>query len=146
IEDSDHDGLAFWYSAQVEGETSGQMRLRKVGGSYIEFFPGDFGRYHRYDFTVGFTLDVAEVQNEPSIAIFPNPGSGQTTVELSGQVNGRANLQLLDLTGRSLHQEQMNASANFAESFIDISPFPSGTYLIQIETAQGKYTQKYIRQ
>jgi hypothetical protein len=122
------------------------MRLRKVGGSYIEFFPGDFGRYHRYDFTVGFTLDVPELQNEPSIAIFPNPGAGLTTVELNGQINGQARLQLVDLTGRILYQENMKATADFAESFINMSGYPSGTYLFQIDTPQGTYTQKYIRQ
>lgn len=146
IEDTDHDGLAFWYSAQVEGETSGQMRLRKVGGSYIEFFPGDFGHYHRYDFTVGFTLDVPEVQFEPSISIFPNPGAGLTTVELNGQINGQAKLQLVDLMGRILYQEDMKATADFAESFVNMSAYPSGTYLFQIDTPQGTYTQKYIRQ
>ncbi len=146
IEDTDHDGLAFWYSAQVEGETSGQMRLRKVGGSYIEFFPGDFGHYHRYDFTVGFTLDVPEYAQVPEISVYPNPGAGFTTIELSGQINGRARLQLLDLTGRTLHQEDMKATADFAESFIDMSKYPSGTYLIQIETQSGTYTEKYIRQ
>lgn len=146
IEDTDHDGLAFWYSAQVEGETSGQMRLRKVGGSYIEFFPGDFGRFHRYDFTVGFTLDVPELDENTKMSIFPNPGSGQTTIELSGLVNGQARLSILDLTGRNLHSEQMKASAHFAESFVDMSAYPSGTYLIQIQTKQGTYTQKYIKQ
>lgn len=146
IEDTDHDGLAFWYSAQVEGETSGQMRLRKVGGSFIEFFPGDFGRYHRYDFTVGFTLDLPQQFLEPQISIYPNPGAGLTTVELSGSINGRATLQLLDLTGRSLYREDMHATAQFAESFIDMSSYPCGTYLFQIETAGGTYIQKYIRQ
>jgi hypothetical protein len=146
IQDTDHDGLAFWYSAQVEGETSGQMRLRKVGGTYIEFFPGDFGHYHRYDFTVGFTLDVPEYAQIPEISIYPNPGAGLTTVELNGQINGQARLQLLDLTGRTLYQEDMKSTADFAESFIDMSRYPTGTYLIQIETQSGTYAQKYIRQ
>ena len=146
IEDTDHDGLAFWYSAQVEGETSGQMRLRKVGGSYIEFFPGDFGHYHRYDFTVGFTLDIPEHDMASEISIYPNPGAGLTTVELSGPINGSASLKLLDLTGRILYREDMNATAHFAESFIDMRSYPSGTYLFQIETGSGTYSQKYIRQ
>ncbi|MEY4991477.1 MAG: hypothetical protein RI948_343, partial [Bacteroidota bacterium] len=146
IEDTDHDGLAFWYSSQVEGETSGQMRLRQVGGSYIEFFPGDFGRYHRYDFTVGFTLDVPENVQAPKIAVYPNPGAGLTTIELSGQLNGAASLQILDLTGRPLYQEQMHATSDFAESFIDMSKYPCGTYLIEIQTPSGTYAQKFIRQ
>lgn len=146
IEDTDHDGLAFWYSAQVEGETSGQMRLRQVGGSYIEFFPGDFGHYHRYDFTVGFTLDIPEHDMASEISIYPNPGAGLTTVELSGPINGSATLKLLDLTGRILYHEDMQATTHFAESFIDMRSYPSGTYLFQIETGNGTYSQKYIRQ
>ena len=145
IEDTDHDGLAFWYSAQVEGETSGQMRLRQVGGSYIEFFPGDFGRYHRYDFTVGFTLDVPEVALENEISIYPNPGVGLTTIELKGAVNGKAHLQIMDLTGRVLHAEQMHATNDFAESFVDISAFASGTYLVSIEANSQTHTSTLLR-
>jgi hypothetical protein len=146
IEDTDHDGLAFWYSAQVEGETSGQMRLRKVGGSYLEFFPGDFGHYHRYDFTVGFTLDVPEVTQQQKISVFPNPGAGMVTIEMKGAIQGAAHLHIRDLTGRELYREKMNATADFAESFIDFSAYPAGTYLIEIETANGTYAQKFIRQ
>ncbi len=40
----------------------------------------------------------------------------------------------------------MKSTADFAESFIDMSKYPSGTYLIQIETQSGTYAQKYIRQ
>jgi TonB-dependent SusC/RagA subfamily outer membrane receptor len=146
IEDTDHDGLAFWYSAQVEGETSGQMRLRKVGGSYLEFFPGDFGHYHRYDFTVGFTLDVPEVTQQQKISVFPNPGAGMVTIEMKGAIQGAAQLHIRDLTGRELYREKMNATADFAESSIDFSAYPAGTYLIEIETANGTYAQKFIRQ
>ena len=145
IEDTDHDGLAFWYSAQVEGETSGQMRLRKVGGSYIEFFPGDFGRYHRYDFTVGFTLDVAEMDLAHQIAIYPNPASATTTIEVSGEINGAAELHILDLSGRLLYQEQMAATASFAESFVDMSAFAPGTYIVAIKTAGRTYTSTLMR-
>jgi hypothetical protein len=146
IEDTDHDGLAFWYSSQVEGETSGQMRLRQVGGSYIEFFPGDFGHYHRYDFTVGFTLDVPEVPLQQEIAVFPNPGAGMVTIEMEGAIHGAAQLHIRDLMGRELYREKMNATANFAESFVDFSGYPAGTYLIEIQTAGGTYAQKFIRQ
>ena len=146
IEDTDHDGLAFWYSAQVEGETSGQMRLRKVGGSYIEFFPGDFGRYHRYDFTVGFTLDVDEQELSHQIAIYPNPTTSITTIEVEGEVNGQATLRITDLSGRVLHESYMNAGTNFAESFIDVSHYLSGTYLVEIQTNSRRYLQKLIKQ
>lgn len=146
IEDSDDDGLSFWYSAQVEGETAGTMRLRKVGGTYIEFFPGDFGSYHRYDFSVGFELGIDEVNLEHKIAIFPNPTNGMTTIEVNGAVNEQASIEIYDLMGRKIHLEEMNASQYFAESFIDFSTFTFGTYFVKIITNQRVYTKELIKQ
>jgi hypothetical protein len=146
IEDSDDDGLGFWYSSQVEGETTGQMRLRQVGGSYIEFFPADFGSYHRYDFSVGFTLDVKEEDLAHEIAIYPNPTNRMTTVEVSGSVYNDASIELYDLSGRKLMQEKMNATQFFAESFLDLSSMNAGTYLVRIITNQRVYTKELIKQ
>ena len=121
------------------------MRLRLVGGSYIEFFPGDFGNYHRYNFSVGFTMDVPENELKHEIAIFPNPSSGLTTVEVSGDVNNDASLEILDLTGRIVYREKMNATKYFAESFIDVSPFLTGSYLIRITTGKSVYTKSFSK-
>lgn len=145
IEDTDSDGLSFWYSSQVEGETAGTMRLRQVGGTYIEFFPGDFGNYHRYDFSVGFTMNVNENELDHEIAIFPNPSNGLTTFEVSGAVNNDASLEILDLTGRLIHSENMNATVNFAESFVDVSDFNTGSYLVKIKTNQRVYTKTLVK-
>jgi len=145
IEDSDNDGLSFWYSSQVEGETAGSMRLRLVGGSYIEFFPGDFGNYHRYDFSVGFTMDVTENQLKHEIAVFPNPSNGITTIEVNGAVNNDAKLEIVDLMGRFVYGEKMNASANFAESFVDVSDYKTGTYLIRITTGDSVYAKTLVK-
>ena len=146
IEDTDSDGLSFWYSSQVEGETAGTMRLRQVGGGYIEFFPGDFGSYHRYDFSVGFTVDLPENEMKHEIAVFPNPSNGLTTIEVSGVVNNDASLEILDLTGRLIYSEKMNATANFAESFVDVSTYKSGTYLVKIITNDRVYTKSLVKQ
>ncbi|MFM6933849.1 MAG: T9SS type A sorting domain-containing protein [Flavobacteriales bacterium] len=146
IEDSDSDGLGFWYSSQVEGETTGQMRLRKVGGSYIEFFPADFGNYHRYDFSVGFTLGIKEADLTHEIAVYPNPTNGLTTVEVNGSVHHDATVELYDLSGRKLLSEKMNADEYFAESFLDLSPMKPGTYLVRITTNQRVYTKELIKQ
>ena len=146
IEDSDHDGLSFWYSSQVEGETNGQMRLRYVGGSYIEIFPGDFGRYHRYDFSVGFGVGLDEAKLDHEIAVFPNPTSGETTFELSGYVGSQATLEIYDVMGRKWLGERMQSSSHFAESHVSLGHLPSGTYMARIVTGEQVYTKKFIKQ
>lgn len=146
LEDSDHDGISFWYSSQVEGETAGQFRIRQVGGSYLEFFPGDFGRYHRYNFSVGFSVGTEEKELDHEIAIIPNPNNGGATIEISGFVKEKAQLEILDLTGRMVFSEQMNATNDFAESHINLSYIPAGNYIVKITTGDRVYTKKMIKQ
>ncbi len=146
IEDTDDDGLSFWYSAQVEGETAGSMRLRLVGGSYIEYFPTDFGSYHRYDFSVGFTLDTEEKILDHEVMIFPNPTTGQCTIEVSGFVDNHADLVIYDIMGRQVHSEKMNATGTFADAHLDLSHLPKGQYILKIVTNEQVYTKNMIKQ
>jgi len=146
IEDTDHDGLSFWYSSQVEGETAGQMRIRYVGGSYIEMFPGDFGHYHRYDFSVGFGVGLTEQKLDHQIAVFPNPTKGETTIELSGFVNGKASLEIYDLMGRKMLTSPMNSSQNFADCHLNLSDFPNGNYILRVVTNDQVYTKSMVKQ
>ena len=146
LEDTDHDGIGFWYSSQVEGETTGQFRLRLVGGSYIEFFPADFGHYHRFNFSVGFALGTDELELDHEVNIFPNPTNGITTIEISGAVNNEANLFIYDMMGRQVHTEKMNATGTFADAFPDLSNLTNGSYIVKIVTKEQVYTKELIKQ
>lgn len=146
LEDSDNDGIGFWYSAQVEGETTGTFRLRLVGGTWIEFFPSDFGNFHRYNFSVGFTVNTEEQELDHEIVIFPNPNSGAFDIELSGYVGNEAELQIYDLMGREILREKMNAQSNFASSKVELLDTPAGHYIVKIVTATGVYTEEFVIQ
>ena len=146
LEDTDHDGTGFWYSSQVEGETSGQFRVRLVGGSYVEIFPGDFGHYHQYNFSVGFGVGLDENELDHEIVVFPNPTSGQVTIEISGYISGSADMQIYDLMGRNVYSEKMMATDNFAEAHPDLSFLPSGQYIIKVTSQDSVYTQEFIKQ
>ena len=146
LEDSDSDGIGFWYSSQVEGETSGQFRMRRVGGSYIEFFPNDFGNYHRFNFSVGFGLGTDELELAHEVRVFPNPTNGLCMIELDGAVNNEASLVIYDLMGRPIHSEKMNATATFADAYVDLSHLPTGKYIVKIVTKDQVYTKDLIKQ
>lgn len=146
LEDLDNDGIGFWYSAQVEGETTGTFRLRLVGGTWIEFFPADFGNFHRYNFSVGFTVNTEEQELDHEIVIFPNPNGGAFDIELSGYVGNDAELQIFDLMGREILREKMNAQSNFASSKVELLDTPAGHYIVKIVTAKGVYTEEFVIQ
>lgn len=146
LEDSDHDGINFWYSAQVEGETVGSFRLRYPGGSVFESFPGDFGHYHRYNFSVGLeNLAVEELNPNANLFVYPNPTEGEFYVDLGGVVNGEARLEVLDLQGRIVLQKAMQATQSHADVSIDLKQAPSGIYLVKVTTGTGVYTKQLVK-
>jgi hypothetical protein len=145
LEDSDDDGIGFWYSNQVEGETTGQFRVRLVGGATMESFPSDFGRYHRYDFSVGFTLKIDESKLDNAILIYPNPNNGNFQIELSGIVKEQAKLEIIDISGRPIFQEEMQANEYFASSEINLQHINAGHYFVKITTNNGVYMKEFVK-
>ena len=146
LEDNDNDGIGFWYSSQVEGETTGTFRVRIVGGGYIEFFPADFGNFHRYNFTVGYEVGLNEKYIDHDILIYPNPTDGLLNVELSGFVQNEAQLEVYDLMGRKIYSGAMNAGKTFASSAIDLTGSPTGHYVIKVKTGASVYTKEFVIQ
>jgi hypothetical protein len=60
-------------------------------------------------------------------------------------VDNHAELEIVDLFGRVILREDMNASQYFAESFVDVSMFRSGSYLIRIKTGKSVYTKSFSK-
>lgn len=146
LEDSDDDGLGFWYSAQVEGETTGSFRVRKVSGAMQEIFPADFGSYHRYNFSVGFALNLDEEVKDNELLVFPNPSLDKIRVELVGNVGNHARIELIDMNGRVVkHQAVMNTNQTYAADF-QVSDLQNGYYLVRVSGDNGSEITPFIKQ
>ena len=146
LEDSDDDGLGFWYSAQVEGETTGSFRVRKVSGAMQEIFPADFGSYHRYNFSVGFALDLKEEVKDNELLVFPNPSSDKIRVELVGSVGNNAKIEVIDMNGRVVkHQAVMNINQTYAADF-QVGDLQGGYYLVRVSGDNGSEITPFVKQ
>jgi hypothetical protein len=146
LEDNDNDGISFWYSQQVEGETSGSFRVKLVGGPVVEVFQSDFGNFHQYNFTIGFNLEDAELKEiEDQLIVYPNPNNGLFDLELLGNVGAEANVQVFDLMGRQVYSGAMNANATTANASIDLSNVPSGHYIVKVTTPNNVHTTEFIK-
>ncbi|MTB52329.1 fasciclin domain-containing protein [Lewinella sp. W8] len=82
-------------------------------------------------------LPMSVSTEEPSFAedvrILPNPTQTVTNVELPQEIIQSATLRLLDMNGRVLSQRKARSTV---EQF-DVSTFPAGTYLLQIQADAG---------
>jgi uncharacterized delta-60 repeat protein len=72
--------------------------------------------------------------NAEHFRIFPNPSAGEITIDLNQLDEGNYNLEILSLSGRSLHQ--MMISSNQATR-IDLSFLASGMYVVRLSNVQN---------
>lgn len=146
LEDSDHDGIAFWASANYEGETSGNFYVRKVGGATIEQFPGDFGHYHRYNFTVGLAqVGIEESSNLNQLVVYPNPTSGVFQIDFNGSINSSSILTIKDLSGKVVLTREISSATDLAEVTVDLTLNPSGIYFIEVQTEKGIFKERLVK-
>lgn len=93
-------------------------------------------------------LDCASLEESNRIGfpsqgqLFPNPTSTNLTLRLESPLESQATAQLLDPTGRILHQATLPPETQQWD--FDLSSFPRGVYLLQLETPQGIFLQEKI--
>lgn len=142
--DSDHDGIGFWYSAAAEGETSGFLRLRKVGGSMIKVFDTDFGHYTKYSFSVGYALGQEENAPSSNLNVYPNPSNGSFNLTLDNFKGDNIKLSVYSELGALVYQENLlNGNADFSQHQLDLSSLGTGIYHISV-VSNGQSSVKRI--
>ena len=86
----------------------------------------------------GFTINVmnpnvgVELSNFEKLQVFPNPASNSLFIDLGESISKQGHWTIMDLRGTKL------AESNFdqVEFFIDISHFPNGIYILNIQKGQ----------
>ncbi|HKK75677.1 MAG TPA: PA domain-containing protein [Saprospiraceae bacterium] len=88
------------------------------------------------------TEDLASLDNE--FAVYPNPAKDLVNLQLALQQQAdNAVVRLMDLAGRTLLQrDYQNVQKEFLS--FNVSELPGGTYFIQVTTADGTGTKKFV--
>jgi len=96
--------------------------------------------YINYNKT-GIPVDETKIQG----IVHPNPTDGLVTVELVLPVSDYYKITILNINGTELRRrvEQYIKGANILEE--DLTPYPSGTYLLEITNEQFQKTFKIIK-
>lgn len=78
-------------------------------------------------------------------SIFPNPASAITCIPINANKSQKGNIEIWDIMGRKLQTIfEGNIPQGESKYFIDAQRFVSGTYLIVLQTEQGKEVQKLM--
>lgn len=85
-------------------------------------------------------IEKISKNNDKNILIYPNPSSENIHIVLQ-ELNVNANIKIVSVSGQILINEAI-VEKNFQKN---ISQFPQGNYLIQIQNGQENHTIKFVK-
>lgn len=85
-----------------------------------------------------------EVVAPNDLQLFPNPVQDQLTVRFNIPAMEDVILQVTDLQGRTMSQEQFRAVQGRLETTVDVYSYPAGIYFMHMMTPSGKITKKFM--
>ncbi|MCB9185522.1 MAG: T9SS type A sorting domain-containing protein [Flavobacteriales bacterium] len=137
VYDSEDDGLSYW---AWPNQGNGYIRLKENGGGYYELFESEFGRQITHGFSVGVIANVHEYEDERVLEAYPNPSTGDFTVELAGY-SGQFQIMVVNSIGQLVETRTVNVNQFHLEQF-SLQNTQKGIYFIRV---LGQETNKTLR-
>jgi len=79
-----------------------------------------------------------------SLFLMPNPTKGLVTMNLKGLNGLETTVSITTIQGKYVHRETIPAGQNATTSQVDLNGFPSGIYLVRIQSQLGTIVQKLV--
>jgi hypothetical protein len=90
-------------------------------------------------------VGVEELNSSLSLSVYPNPSADEVNVSVTALQNEALALEIVDMTGRIIHQENMMAIAgNASVQKVDVSALSSGLYLIRLKGQAGTLSSEVL--
>jgi hypothetical protein len=141
LEDSDGDGISWW----ANNDGAGFFRIRRAdAGSFLKTFGADFGASIVFNFTVGGALSISETEKLPSMDLFPNPANTLITLSTNATLLGKGNIQVLDINGRLLIEQQNEMFTGNQAHTLDVSNLAQGTYFIRLMVNEHIISKRFV--
>jgi len=80
------------------------------------------------------------------IETFPNPTSGNLTIQINTEKHGAVKLEIMDISGRKVFSEIINSMPGVNTHDIDMTNLSPGLYLVSIITDSFSATKKIVRE
>lgn len=82
--------------------------------------------------------------NITNMLAVPNPSNGQFTLHFNISEPAALNLNVLDMTGRLLHVEEVRAEIDDNEYTLDLSYLTPGVYLVRLESEERMFSTRIV--
>lgn len=93
------------------------------------------------------TTEVLVGMDEPAqaqIALYPNPSNGMVILGVEGFDPGNGSLQVYDLTGRLVYNDNIFIQGSAQQMQMDLQHLPAGVYTVKLQAQNQKLTRKLV--
>jgi len=91
------------------------------------------------------TSATKDILGQVSATLFPNPTSGNLTLEFGQALENDAQIEIMDLTGRTI--QQIEVAAGQTRQSLSINQSPSGMYLVRaVSNGQAIWTGRLVKE
>ena len=151
VERSDN-AIEFYEVARVAGAGNS---IAPLDYSYTDYGVHGGDNYYRlvqvdYDGTRTVSEMVVatcvEAGEAPEVLAYPNPFSGDLTVELENFGNQPARIDVYDVLGRLVYTEDVDAPQNNYQTVLHLGALPEATYTVRVGTADFVINRKVVKQ
>ena len=87
-------------------------------------------------------VSVDEIKYNNNIAVYPNPATDEVNIKLLLTQFADVNIELLDLTGKTILSENVSSSVSNNNYVIDVNSVPSGMYIVKVTNGDNVSTSK----
>ncbi|MEY4927597.1 MAG: hypothetical protein RI894_2033, partial [Bacteroidota bacterium] len=144
LTDTGNDGLSWWANT---AQGSGYVRFKNAAtGAIIKNFNADFGGEVYQQFSPGSNVATeAAAETADLLQVFPNPVSEKLTIDIALETATNANLEIVDITGRTIYTAVFHNIQNKTLD-LDVSSYPKGMYLAVLKGNSAVKTVKFVVQ
>ena len=93
------------------------------------------------NFCIDQTVGTNDIQNELNFSIYPNPTTGQLTIQFESSLEQDVSLKVLDILGRQRNSGFIQKGSNHHHFAIDDM---AGIYIIQLTDSNGHMSQRKV--
>jgi hypothetical protein len=123
-----------FYDMILGGYFEGYYRLKQV----------DFdGKFEYFDPIYVFCEKYKSVSN---VEVFPNPTNKNLHIGVRNSISDDGNIIIMDLSGKIVHQENIELNNGYNLVNLDIENLSKGVYVIKILSTDIKHIEKIIKQ